>query len=285
MASVATFGGDTPLAVQLIRQVLDDETGRDPAPVARSIGPSAFSRRTVETSRPHEHSSARRFLLARKISPAFAREIECSRAATSSTPDDIAESLGLLDRAAADAIRTGSIVVAQWSHDRSRYCVRQGTLDAGAQHARDRRSRCPIAPATPGRREPPTRPMATVLGARDGWAAAVPQFRLSFDAHLLNGDIPARHVWCRASGHRCPPRRRTASRRRPVDVVPHRPRPFHRVADVRGGGSAGLADDTARVPTDRSGRVHPRPCGRVSAAGLLRSRRDGRVSWTRGPPR
>ncbi len=198
MASVATFGGDTTLAVQLIRQVLDDETAGDlPRLLAhRSLGFLEAYGGDLPAARA---ALGEAFLLAGKISPAFAREIECSRAATSSTPDDIAESLEVLDRAAADAIRTGSIVVAQWSHTiAAGLCVRQGALDTAFEHARealtlsDRTGYAWSAGAA-------HKTMATVLGARDGWVSAVPEFRSSFDAHLLNGDIPGAACVVRAA--------------------------------------------------------------------------------------
>ncbi|HYN34856.1 MAG TPA: winged helix-turn-helix domain-containing protein [Ilumatobacteraceae bacterium] len=188
MASVATFGGDTPLAVHLTQEVLDDDTAGDlPRLLAhRCLGFLEAYSGDLMAARAQLGDA---LLLARSISPAFAREIECSRAATSSTPDDIAESLDVLDQAAADATRSGSIIVAQWAHTvAAELCVRQGALDAALEHARealtlsDRTGYAWSAGAAHKR-------MATVLGAREGWAPAAPQFRLSFDAHLFNGDI------------------------------------------------------------------------------------------------
>ena len=202
MGSVATFGGDTPLAMQLVNEVLDDETaGELPRMLAhRSLGFLEAYRGDVASARDH---FAQSLVLARNLSPAFAREIECSRAATSSTPDEIAEALVVLDRAVSDPTGSRSPLIPQWAHTiAAELCIRQGEIDAALQHAE---AALVLAADTGyawsvGSAHKTT---AIALGARDGWESAAPHFRLSFDAHMANGDIAGAATVVRAAAALC----------------------------------------------------------------------------------
>jgi predicted ATPase/DNA-binding winged helix-turn-helix (wHTH) protein len=198
MGSVATFGGDTSLALRLISEVLDDDrAGELPRLLAhRSLGFLEAYRGDLPSARAH---FAEALAMARAISPAFVTEMECSRAATSETPDEVAEALELLDRAASEATSSGSLIVAQWAHTiAAQLCVRQGSIERALEHAG-------AALALSGHTGyawsagAAHKTMATALGARDGWAPAVPHFRMSFDAHLVNGDISGAATMVRAA--------------------------------------------------------------------------------------
>ncbi len=198
MGSVATFGGDTPLAMRLVQEVLDDDTATElPRLLAhRSLGFLEAYRGDLASARAH---FADALVLARSLSPAFAREIECSRAATSSTPDEITESLVVLDRAASDATSSGSPIIAQWAHTiAAELCVRQGAIEAALQHA----DAALVLSADTGYAwsvGSAHKTTAIALGARDGWEPAARHFRVSFDAHMANGDIAGAATVVRAA--------------------------------------------------------------------------------------
>ena len=172
-------------------------------------------------------------MLARTFSPAFAREIECSRAATSTTPDEIAESLVVLDRAASDPTSSGSPIIAQWAHTiAAELCVRQGDIEAALQHAEaalvlsaDTGFAWSVGSAR--------KITAIALGARDGWESAAPHFRLSFDAHMANGDIAGAATVVQGSRGAQPARGEPATGRPVVDGVPDPPGTFRGLACVR----------------------------------------------------
>ena len=135
MASMATSEGDTPLARRLDEEALDDQTASElPRLLAhRSLGFLEVHRGTCVGS----CSLRQALVLAGSLSPAFAREIECSRAATSSTTDEIAESLVVLDRAASESPCSGSPIIAQWAHTiAAELCVREGDGRGGAPSRR-----------------------------------------------------------------------------------------------------------------------------------------------------
>ncbi len=198
MGSVATFGGDTPLAKRLVDEVLDDDTaGELPRMLAhRSLGFLEAYRGDLASARAH---FAQSLVLAQRLSPAFAREIECSRAATGSTPDEIVESLVVLERAASDAITSGSPIIAQWAHTiAAELCVRQGAIKPAFQHA-DAAFALSADTGYAWSVGSAHKTTAIVLGARDGFGPAAPHFRLSFDAHMANGDIAGAATVVRAA--------------------------------------------------------------------------------------
>ncbi len=188
MASVVTFEGDTPFARLLIDEVMaDPAAGELPLLLAhRCLGFLDAYSGDLRAARVRFREAYER---AEAISPAFARELECSLAATADTPDEVAGSLLVLEQAAEKADASGSLLVAHWANTiATELSVRLGELGAAGRHAER-------SLALAGRTGfswsigAAHKAIALARGAREGWGAAAPSYRRSFDAHVTNGDL------------------------------------------------------------------------------------------------
>lgn len=188
MASAAVFGGDDELGRELAEEVL---SVADAGPLPRLLSHRALGYLAAYADEPGvaRHHLSCALADAADLSPAFAREIECSRCATAVTDEEVAASLDRLADVAERSTAAGELLTAQWAlMIAAELRVRQGDLDAAfdaaaraMEVARDAIYRWSLGAAH--------RTLAMVHGLRDGWEPAAPHLRIALDHCLTDGDL------------------------------------------------------------------------------------------------